>query len=236
MDQNPLPETAPQNVPVSAGTENPATRRDYELGVVAGILIGLLALPILATAKPELFGKYWLFILAFFTVASPAGLFIASKLAGRLPIIWQVAKFVLIGGLNTLVDIGVLAATMAVFRNAFGVAPESVLLDVGIIVTVYSVYKAFSFFIANVNSFVWNKYWTFSGSTEKKNSAQFLQFFVVSLIGFFINNFFASFVFVSVQPVGAMTIEQWGLIGAAIGSVAGLVWNFLGYKFIVFKK
>jgi putative flippase GtrA len=63
-----------------------------------------------------------------------------------------------------------------------------------------------------------------------------LQFFVVSLIGFVINVAMASYVFKSVGPLAGLNSDQWGLIGAAAGSVAGLAWNFIGYKFVVFKK
>jgi hypothetical protein len=32
-----------------------------------------------------------------------------------------------------------------------------------------------------------------------------------------------------------MSYDQWGLIGAGAGSIVGLAWNFVGYKFLVFK-
>jgi putative flippase GtrA len=218
-------------------TNSPATRRDYELGVFAGALIGLLLMPILATVKPTLYDTIHLFIIPFFLVASPLGLFIAAAIAKFVPIVWQIAKFVLIGVLNTLVDIGILAALMPFMKDIADIDPQSVILGMGFFtLTFYSLFKAFSFFVANTNSFVWNKYWTFSGATDKKDSTQFMQFFAVSIIGFLINNFIASYVFISIQPIAGMNIAQWGLIGAAFGSIAGLAWNFIGYKLLVFKK
>jgi putative flippase GtrA len=217
-----------------------ATGKDYRLGLTAGTFIGLLALPILATAKPDFFSALWLPVLAFFMIASPGGIFVASIIGRRIPIVWQIAKFVLIGGLNTLVDVGVLAAIIAFFRNLSGAEPDLIVLDTALLsVTAYSFYKAFSFLVANINSFVWNKYWTFSDtrkSTPVNHSTQFAQFFLVSLIGFFLNNLFASYIFVSVSPMAGLNISQWALIGAAFGSIAGLAWNFLGYKLFVFKR
>ncbi len=59
---------------------------------------------------------------------------------------------------------------------------------------------------------------------------------MVSIVGFLINVIIASYVFKSISPVGGLNLDQWGIIGAAIGSIAGLAWNFVGYKFIVFKE
>ena len=39
-----------------------------------------------------------------------------------------------------------------------------------------------------------------------------------------------------ISSLVTMTGGQLGLIGAAAGSVAGLAWNFIGYKLWVFKK
>jgi putative flippase GtrA len=218
-------------------TKGPATKKDYEASIIAGLLIGFLIIPILATALPDLYNKIWPAVMIFFLAASPAGIFIASKLYNVIPLIWQVAKFVLIGGLNTLVDIGILAVLMAFFKSSAGINPDSTFLQAGFLtITFYFIYKAFSFLIANINSFFWNKYWTFSGNPAKNNGRQFVQFLMVSVIGFLINIFFTSFIFTSVSHINAINPSQWGLICGAIGSIAGLAWNFLGYKLFVFKK
>lgn len=223
--------------PETISSNGPATKRDYEAGLGAGLLIGFLALPILATALPGLFDTVWPLVIIFFLVAAPAGIFVASKLYRFVPIVWQVAKFVLIGGLNTLVDIGVLAALQTLFQSSYGINPESAIVKIWIVtITFFVVYKATSFLIANVNSFFWNKYWTFSGNPAKSGGKQFVQFLVVSVIGFLINVFFTSFVFTSFSPLGGMNPSQWGLLCAAFGSIAGLAWNFVGYKLFVFKK
>ena len=75
------------------------------------------------------------------------------------------------------------------------------------------------------------------GGTKKETKSEFLQFFAVSIIGFLINVLVASVAFkiVLMSPTN-LTDNQTGLIGAAAGSIAGLLWNFIGYKFWVFKK
>lgn len=209
------------------------TKKDYALSVLAGLLIGLLLLPVLKAAKPELFDRFALVIVPFFIIATPFGLVIAYYISKKIAVIWQIAKFAIIGVLNTLVDLGVLTLLIFIFRALFQIESSTVVLA-GL--TAYSIYKSTSFILANINSYYWNKYWTFSANSEKKASVEFLQFFVVSIIGFLINVIVASYVFRAIHPFGGLGIDQWALIGAMAGSIIGLVWNFLGYKFIVFKK
>ena len=97
----------------------------------------------------------------------------------------------------------------------------------------YVIFKSISFIAAVSNSYVWNKYWTFeSKSSETK---EIVQFFAVSVIGFLINVGIASSIanFVSVVGVSDKLMANFGALS---GTIAGLMWNFLGYKFIVFKK
>lgn len=210
------------------------TKKDYQFSLAAGLLIGLLFMPILKAAKPDLFEMLRFAIVPFFLVATPLGLRIAFFIGKKISLVWQIAKFGLIGVLNTLVDLGILAFLTFIFRSALSIDSKTVLIA-GI--TFYSIYKSVSFIVANVNSYYWNKYWTFEGSSQKKNEAEFIQFFGVSIVGFFINVLIASIVFKKfLVTLTGLSIDQLGLIGAAAGSIAGLAWNFVGYKLWVFKK
>ncbi|EKD58272.1 MAG: hypothetical protein ACD_56C00159G0001 [uncultured bacterium] len=210
------------------------TQRDYKFAVTAGLLIGLLLLPVLKTASPVLFAKFWVVIVPFFLLATPIGLRIAFFIGQKIAIVYQVAKFALIGVLNTLVDLGVLALITLLFSSYLQIESKSILIGT---LTFYSVYKAISFIVANISSYFWNKHWTFEQGKKKQSKAQFIQFFAVSIVGFLINVFVATFVFkVVIGSLINLTDGQIGLIGAAFGSIAGLAWNFIGYKLWVFKK
>jgi len=210
------------------------TQKDYTFAVIAGLLIGLLLLPVLKAASPALYLKFYLAIVPFFLLATPVGLRIAFFIGQRFFLIYQVAKFALIGVLNTLVDIGTLAFLTFVFRSSLGIDSKTALIGV---VTFYSLYKSISFIIANINSYYWNKYWTFEQGGKKQTRSEFVQFFAVSIVGFIINVFIASVVFkIILGSLIGFSSDQLGLIGAAAGSIAGLVWNFVGYKLWVFKK
>lgn len=211
------------------------SRKDAYFALGAGVLSGPLFLVILKAAKPQLYESYALIILLFFFFAIPIGLIAAYQLSKLVPIIWQLAKFCVSGGVNMLIDLGILAFLTFLFRFLFLIEPGDIIFTLFYSLSFYTVYKSISFIIANINSFFWNRYWTF----EKKNaqsSKEYLQFFSVSVLGLIINAFTASFVFRSITPPLGFDVDQWVLIGGVAGSVVGLAWNFIGYKFLVFKK
>ncbi|MEK7555291.1 MAG: GtrA family protein [Patescibacteria group bacterium] len=208
-------------------------KKDYILGISSGLLIGVLALPVIRAIKPEIYGKFAFLVIPFFLIGTPLGLIVANYIGRKISIIWQIGKFGVIGVLNTLVDWGVLAILIFSFRKYLNIDSKDLLIA-GI--AFYSLYKAISFIIANINSYYWNKYWTFATGVAKKTKAEFLQFFMVSILGFSINVGIASYVFKYIHPIGGLNFDQWGIIGAAVGSVVGLAWNFIGYKFIVFHS
>lgn len=212
------------------------TKRDYEYSIALGLLIGLLFIPVLKTASPEFFSKFVLVVIPFFLLAVPLGLRIAFFLAKKLSlnVIYQIAKFGAIGVGNVLVDLGVLSLVAIFFSAEFSIESSTVMIGT---ITFYSLYKAVSFIIANINSYFWNKNWTFDQKKKKQTKSEFMQFFAVSIIGFMINVFVASVVFKTI--LGSLTTlseGQLGLLGAAAGSIIGLAWNFIGYKLWVFKK
>ena len=210
------------------------TQKDYRYAVGAGLLIGLLFLPVLKAASPSLYGKLALAVIPLFVLATPLGLRIAFYLGQKIAIIYQIAKFGIIGVSNVLMDMGVLSMETLIFANYFHKQPSMTLIGV---VTFYSLYKAISFIIANTNSYLWNKHWTFDQGEKKQTKSEFVQFFAVSIVGFLINVFVASVVFKMILgSLGALSQAQLGLLGAAAGSIAALAWNFIGYKLWVFKK
>ena len=146
-----------------------------------------------------------------------------SLLSKRNKSFLQIGKFALVGGVNFLLDLGVL--NLFIFLTSIASGPF------------YSVFKGASFIVAVINSYLLNKFWTFSDQKQNKKVAkEFLSFVVVSLIGLFINNFIASFLVNYVGPQAGISENLWASIGAVIASFVGMFWNFVGYKFIVFKK
>ena len=165
------------------------TKKDYLLGVVAGLLIGLLAMPALSAGLTvSLYNSIRIFIIPFFLLGTPLGLYVAALLGKKIPAVWQIGKFGVIGILNTLVDLGVLAAIASFVNSRYGVESDYIIGMIGTwTVTIYTMYKAISFVVANINSYLWNKYWTFAVGVAQKTKAEYLQFFIISIVGFVIN-------------------------------------------------
>lgn len=144
-------------------------------------------------------------------------------------LIVQFGKFFLVGIMNTLVDLIVLNVEMAV---------TGIVLGSG-----YSAEKAISFLFAVTFSYVINKHWTFQDKSKEGEGKKISQFLGVSLVGMLINVTIATIIVTYLQvPINSvlhlsfLTPRLWGTIGALGGTAIGLIWNFIGYKFIVFKK
>ncbi|MBU4285035.1 GtrA family protein [Patescibacteria group bacterium] len=213
--------------------------------IIAVLFLGeIVAWLILAVAKgilnPDLYDKIHglitIILPIIFPIACLIFLYLASIISKKIKVAYEVAKFILVGGLNTLVDWGVLSFLIFAFKRS-GINSDKVLFEVfSITIILFTLLKATSFIIATINSYIWNKLWTFKKKTTEKLGREFIQFITVSIIGFLINVGIASSIFKFIPAMGGLNIEQWAIIAAAIASAISMTWNFVGYKFIVFNK
>ena len=134
-----------------------------------------------------------------------------------MQVLRQIIKFVIVGGFNTLIDLAVLN----LFIFATGVASG----------TPFIFFKGISFLVAVLNSYFWNRRWTFR--SDKK---VFIQFFIVSAIGLFLNVGTAALLVNIIGPQFGLSDKVWANVGAVGGPLVVMTWNFLGYKFVVFKR
>lgn len=214
--------------------------------IIAVLILGeIAAWLIIAVVKglvgPELYDKIGTFLFVGLPIVFPilclVFLFVAFWIGKKIETIRQAAKFVLVGGFNTLMDWGILSLLIFVFRDNLGISTNDVILTVfSVTIIFYSLFKAISFIIATTNSYIWNKFWTFKRKTTEKMGKEFLQFIIVSIVGFLINVGIASAVFKFISPIAGLNVDQWAIISAAIATAISMIWNFLGYKFIVFEK
>lgn len=195
--------------------------RDLVFGAINGAFIGILAPFIFSNLALKLPVPIVVFVplLAFLSSLGIATGYVLSKVR---PFFFQLSKFGLIGVANTVVDLGIynLFIYMSDVSSGYMIA----------------VFKSFSVLAAIVNSYVWNKFWSFEKKETGNVGEEFTQFLMVSLVGLLLNVGITAFVVNIIgAPVG-IADKTWANVGGLTASVLVLTWNFVGYKFFVFKK
>lgn len=196
--------------------------------IVLGLIIAALLISLLKVLETQLqiTGNKASLIQAALIVLVPSFLvlwvYITFNLGKRRHIFFQFGKFIPIGVANTAIDFGSL--NLLILMSG---------VDKGLW---FSVFKGISFVCAVTNSYLWNRYWTFESSGREGMGKEFLKFLVVAGIGFIINVAVASFIVNYIEPFDGISPILWANIGAFASIVIVIIWNFFGYKFLVFKK
>jgi putative flippase GtrA len=136
-------------------------------------------------------------------------------------LIVEVRRFGVVGLVNTALDLAVLNGLIFLThmgRNGIW----------------FSIFKTISFLVAVLNSYFINHSWTFGRSGGERSVSQAGQFLAVSLLGAVINVSSASYVDNFIAPIHGIE-RYWPSIAALAGTASALIFNFLGYKHIVFS-
>lgn len=198
------------------------TSRDILFGAINGLIFGVLLPVVLKNMNIAISANMGFVIAIAFTVLAAIGVAIGYFLSKYIRIIFQIAKFGCVGAANFAVDIGILNLLIFIFGTAVGVA--------------YIVFKVISFTFAVTNSYIWNKIWTFKKTDTKETGKEFGQFIMISVIGLILNAAVAGFLVIVIGPLGGIKVKTWASVSAAVASICVMAWNFVGYKFWVFKK
>jgi putative flippase GtrA len=201
------------------------TKKDLLFGGINGMVFGLL-LPVVMKSFHVANQPSYLLTVGFFIFLAVFGVYLGYLLSKIKFFFFQLAKFGATGAANFALDIGVLSALIFVFY------PQA---ETVIPTLFYALFKITSFTLANVNSYLWNKFWSFEDNDKKDTAKEFGKFILVSVIGLIINATVATFIN-SLQKQTSTDPKTWAAISAILASVIGMGWNFIGYKFLVFKK
>ncbi len=135
----------------------------------------------------------------------------------------QLARFAVVGVLNSIVDLG----AFYLFMHIPGVPAPG---EEGF--TYYSTAaKGVSYVLGICNSFLWNKYWTFGAGGSAQGKREFGIFFLVNLPPLAVNVFVFGLLGIWIDS-GSRLVQLGKAFAAAIVSVA---WNFLGSRYLAFK-
>ena len=197
------------------------TVRDLTFGAINGAFIGILAPFIFSNLGTSLPISIPLFVVIM-ALLSALGIGVGYMLSKIKPFFFQLSKFGLVGVANTVVDLGI--------YNLFIFITD---ISTGYLI---SVFKCFSVLAAIINSYMWNKFWSFDKKETGNLSEEFTQFLLISLIGLLLNVGITSFVVNVVGAPSGVADKTWANVGGLAASILVLTWNFVGYKFFVFKK
>jgi len=91
--------------------------------------------------------------------------------------------------------------------------------------------KAISYFCGIVNSFFWNKYWTFNARGSAKGKREFLVFLAVNIPPLVVNVVVFSLLGLWAGE-GSFVVRNLKAFGAAVVTIA---WNFFGSRYLAFR-
>jgi putative flippase GtrA len=134
-----------------------------------------------------------------------------TKISGRRPK-WlvQAVKFGAVGILNTAIDLGLyFVLTRWLGLGALPIAAKSLSYSAGIL-----------------NSFLWNKFWTFQ--SRAGTLATLVPFILTNLVGLGIN--------AGILQLCLKTLHLPELVSLGAATLTTLAWNFVISKFVVFKE
>ncbi|MBU1178488.1 GtrA family protein [Patescibacteria group bacterium] len=141
-----------------------------------------------------------------------------KKFAGLI----QIVKFGLIGVSNTIVDFALLNFLMWVFKITSG--------------SWMIVFNIVAFSAAVINSYVWNRFWTFKIKSREEVPEEFVKFLLISLVGALINSGIVFSGTTYFAPLFSLSAGLWANGVKLIATGVAMVWNFIGYKLWAFKK
>jgi len=137
--------------------------------ITSWYFIYLLGEPGVIEKLGSLGGLLWSLALIF-PLLSMLGLWIADLLGRKFVSIFQLAKFLLVGVIATIFDLGILGIFISLSGVNGGIG--------------YDFFKGASFIISTVLKYIPDKLWAFKKRGSASVSREFTQFFAVTLVGF----------------------------------------------------
>lgn len=198
------------------------TKQDYAIASLVGFLVGIFAIP--TVINLALGGKLLLVLLPLVgAILFTVGMVVGGVLARRISFFTQLSKFAAVGFLNTAIDFGVLNLLSMVTGVTEGFKIGGVNVP--------------GFMVAVVNGYFWNQLWVFRARSEGEGILHdFPKFLAVTVFGLLINSSIVVFLTTYIDPIANVPKETWLNLAKVAATAISMVWNFIGYKFLVFRE
>ncbi len=202
-------------------------KSEFYKSIILGFVSGVFLVTILKNLQYEhayvsYLANNWYFVILFVCTCLAIWVYGFYYFASKWPTAMQFGKFIAVGQSNAAIDIGVLNLLILLTD-----------IDSGLY---FSLFKATSFILAISNSFLWNKFWSFDSKEKDGMGMQFIKFIAVSVVGLIINVSVASYVVNYIGPQWGVSTKVWANVGVLSSVIFNIIWDFYGYKMLVFKK
>ena len=181
-------------------------KRDKICAAICGLSVSWIAIDFL--------GLYGLIFVIVLPILAVTGLWIFNLIGKKYLFVHQLGKFALAGSFADVVDI-------KVFQFLFWIFPFSEFA------------KVISFLAGTLVKFFFDKYWTFEKKERENMHKEMAKFFMVAIAGALINVVAFDY-FVKITT--GLPFKTWQEISVILAALVVSLWNFCGYKFLVFKK
>ena len=146
-------------------------------------------------------------------------LWLSEYIGKKLFFVFQSAKHVLVGGAATVIDLKIFEFLLPIFFLANPL-----------------ILKSASFLFSTALKYAGNKYWAFEKNGGEDIHKEVGKFFFITIVGLLIDVCVFYYATKVVGPQFGILTAIWIKLSVILAALAAAVWNFLGYKFLVFKK
>jgi len=195
---------------------------DKIFALFCGIIVSQISFDLLKGYGIEIGYLGW-FLYIILPVVSVTCLWFAYLIGKKVLFVFQAAKYFLIGVFVTIVDLKLFE--FLVWFSAFLFAESNTII-----------YKAISFLVSTSIKYWSNKHWAFEKPGKEKMKQEIFRFSIVTIVGLIIDT--GSFFYFTkiLGPQFGTPTEVWIKLSVIFAALAAAIWNFAGYKFLVFKK
>lgn len=194
-------------------------KKDYWYAAVVGLITAFFIRLIFINSELPLPIPFWsLFIIL--PILEFVAYVVASRLFAHILALKQLGRFGIVGLMNFSVDTGILTS----LSIATGIFSGPRLTPLNIV----------SGTIAILNSYFWQRTWTFSEKAPPSKK-EFFFFIFITVIGIGLNTLLVILLTVIIPPFEYLTPTRLEVVAKVGATLVSLFWNFFGYKFIVFR-
>lgn len=194
---------------------------DIIFALIAGRIIGFLFGDFLKEWEIHINIYLNLLVWFVFPLISLFCLWLAYLMGRKMLFVFQGAKFLLIGAAATVIDLKLFEFIWRFFlSNMPGVSVIA---------------KGISFIVATSLKYWGNKHWAFQKHEKEDIHKEIAQFFIITLISLVVD-ILSFYYFAIISPNFGIPTAIWIKLSVIFAALIAALWNFLGYKFFVFKK